>query len=336
MYRTFFLLCLVCVALVGCRPPQTVKNAWKETRTYYRDYLNTPASLDLDDKGDAKDYQAVLAAALADFDMQLRNLERMLQNSDRNPDPAWVTKVTTDFPWLAGLALTDNEGHPMAQVPPSYAKPFDVGSLTTVDKKQLRKDLRAYVQEDPLGPEIYVGNPVYSGDDFKGLIVVHFDPRTLIARTADPANIIIACPGGIIWPGSFDAQATPIAGVDWADKVKSNAYGTVSNDRGTFYWVTRYVGNLPLIYAVKVKGDFPRQMENLASLETAASYALGSVNLVDDEGRRLAAPQARPDLSGKAEGEVGDIGSPNVAPDAPLTGPRAPSAPNAPASPLSE
>ncbi len=321
----------------GCRPPQTVKNAWKETRSYYNEYLNTPATLNMEDKGDARDYQAVLAAAVSDFDLQLRDLERTLQNSDRNPDPAWVKRVTTRFPWLAGLALTDSEGFPRAQVPPSYAKPFDIGSLTTVDKKQLQKDLRASIQEDPLGPEIYVGNPVYVGSDFKGLIVVHFDPRTLIARTADPANIMIACPKGIIWPGIFDAQSTPVAGVNWGEVVKDKAYGTVSNDKGTFYWVTRYLGNLPLVYAVKVKGDFPKNLENLSALEAATAYALGPVNMVDEQGRSLDSAPARgvPD-SGKADGEVGDIGSPNVAPNAPLSGPRVSPPPQAASSALPE
>ncbi len=338
MYRIFLLICLlVSVALVGCRPPQTVKNAWKETRSYYREYLNTPATLNLEDKGDARDYQAVLASAVADFDLQLRDLERMLQNSDLNPDPAWVTKTTTRFPWLSGLALTDSEGYPRAQVPPSYPKPFDVSDLTTLDTKQLRKDLRACVQDDPLGPEIYVGNPIYAGTDFKGLIVVHFDPRTLIARTADPANLVIAGPDGVIWPGIFDPQSTPVAGVKWGEVVKDSAYGTVSNDRGTFYWVTRYLGNLPLIYAVRVKGDFPLHTENLSSLETAASYALGSVNLVDEQGQRLTpAPAQTVPGGGRVEGEVGDIGSPNVAPDAPLSGPRASATPETAANPLVE
>lgn len=284
-----FLFVLVSVALlvlVGCRTPQTVKDAWKGTRSYYYEYLNTPAQIDLDSRGNVQDYQAALGFAVADFDVQLQELERALQNSDRNPDAAWVSAFTTRFPWISGVALTDEEGIPRAQIPPEFAKPFDIGPLIEVDPKQQIKDLRAYVKDDPLGPEIYVGNPVYVGAEFRGVITVHFDPRVLLARASDAAQVVIAGPGGIIWPGIYDPAATPLAGIDWAERVKSNVYGIERNEFGAFYWICRYLGNLPLIYAIRIQGDFPVQEENLRSLVEANNFAIGSVDF-----SRLQAPE---------------------------------------------
>jgi hypothetical protein len=85
----------------------------------------------------------------------------------------------------------------------------------------------------------------------------------------------------------------------------------VSSAEGTFYWVTRYLGNLPLIYAVKIEGDFPERIENMAGLSVAASYALGNVS--------ISMPESAPE-NDRAPGEVGNIGAPSVAPDAPPYG----------------
>ena len=331
MYRSIlflFVVSLVCAA--GCRTPQTLKNSWKETRSYYYAYLNTPAKLDMDAKGNLDSHEAVLAAAVADFDLHLRELERALQNSDRNPDPMWVNKITTRFPWLAGLALTDATGNPRAKVPMEYAKPFDIGTLGAEDTKQLLKDLRAYMQDTPQGQELYIANPVYHGGEFQGLIIVHFDPRTLIARAADPAKFMLASPKGIVWPGIYRADSTPIASINWGEVTKDSSYGTVSNASGTFFWLVRYIGNLPLVYAVKVKGDFPEQPENLTALDMANTYALGPV----DPGTITVAPimqQLMPaDSTGEpVPGEVGDMGKPNVAPASPPAGSAVPAQPKA-------
>ncbi|CAK7013670.1 MAG: hypothetical protein DELT_02166 [Desulfovibrio sp.] len=290
MHRSIFLLILVSLTLVGCRAPQTMKDAWKGTRSYYYDYLNTPAKLDMDDKGKILDHQAALGAAIADFDLQLQDLEKALQNSDRRPDAEWVTSMTTRFPWLSGIALTDEEGIPRAQVPMGFPKQFEIGNLLEVDPKQQIKDLRGFVQTHHLGAEIYLGNPVYIGEDFRGVIIMHFDPRVLLARTGDPGKVVIAGPTGIIWPGMYDIQSTPLAGIDWGEKVKKEYAGTVSNEHGTFYWISRYIGNLPLVYAIRVQGEFPVDESNMRSLYEANAYAIGRV----DFSQMMQAPDSSP------------------------------------------
>ena len=312
MHRYFFVLVAACILLlVGCRTPQTVKDAWKGTRSYYYEYLNTPAKLDLDDKGNVRDYEAGLGSAVADFDMQLQELERALQNSDQRPDAAWVANMTTRFPWLSGVALTDEEGIPRAKIPPEFPKPFDIGNLLEVDPKQQLKDLRAFVQNDPLGPEIYVGNPVYVGAEFRGVITVHFDPRTLLARTGDAAQVMIAGPDGILWPGIYDAAATPISDVNWGERVKSDISGIERNELGAFYWICRYIGNLPLIYAIRIQGDFPIQEENMRGLTVANSFAVGPIDL----SRLMPPDQLPPDgQGGPAAPENSELTDPGVPP----------------------
>ena len=295
MYRNFILLLAVgAVFLGGCRTPQTVKDAWKGTRNYYHQYLNTPATLNFDDRGDITDYQKALGEAVSDFDLCIMDLERMLQNSDQRPDAAWVSATTGKFPWISGLALTDEYGTPRALIPLNFPKPFDASPLTELDPKQQLKDLRAYVQETSLGSEIYVGNPVYLGEDFRGLIVVHFDPRTLLMRSGDPNRVVIAGPGGILWPALYNIEETPLAGVNWASLVQGNSSGTLSNAKGSFYWVARYLGNLPLIYAIRIKGEFAHHPENLAALGEASNFAIGQVGFDNATSETPAAEAPQP------------------------------------------
>lgn len=325
MHRSIFLFVFVSLSLVGCRTPQTVKDAWKGTRSYYYEYLNTPAKLNMDDKGNILDYQAELGGAISGFDMQLRELEKVLYNSDYRPDAEWVTATTARFPWLSGIALTDAEGVPQAKVPMSFPKDFDIGTLMEVDSKQQIKELRGFVQMHPLGPEIYLGNPVYIGAEFRGVIVMHFDPRVLLASEGDPAKVVIASPEGIVWPGMYVAESTPLANVNWGEKLKKEYVGIVTNERGSFYWISRYVGNLPLVYAVRVQGDFPIDENNMRGLADANAYALGKVDFSQME-------EAETELAGISQESV-SVTSDGA--DSPLRAP-GPVRQNGPATKLSE
>lgn len=268
------LLALGVLLATGCK--HEAKEYWKDTRRYYREYLNTPAKLDLEDKGEVEPAEARLAEGFAGIDIQLRALERALENSDRKPDAAWAKQMFQRFPWISGLAAVDSTGNVMAQQPDAPMKPLDFTPLLKEDAKQNMRALRGYVQETPLGSEVYVGVPIYVGSDFRGLVIAHFDMRALLPYSSRPADLMIAAPGQVVWPGRFDAQATPIASTDWDKLVTEHAFGSVSNGNGEFYWVSRYLGNLPLVFAVPEAGSFPEKPEQLAILKQATS--LGSAN----------------------------------------------------------
>ena len=49
MNRSIFLLSILSIALLtGC---ETLQNTWSGTKTFYRSYLNTPATIDYEEKG---------------------------------------------------------------------------------------------------------------------------------------------------------------------------------------------------------------------------------------------------------------------------------------------
>lgn len=257
----------------GCG--QTTHNVMKDTKRYYRDYLNPPAQVDFGDSGYSTPEETRLSAGFVGIDLQLRSLERGLDNADRRPDSNWVETFLRSYPWLAGVAAVDASGEVLARMPSFDMKNIDYSGLLEADPKQKMRMLRGMVVDTPLGPEVVVAVPLYAAMDFKGIIAAHFDMRALLPYSAHPSDIVIVSPAGVLWPGRYDIAATPLQDQDWAKLTAKDSCGTLSNAQGEFFWVTRYVGNLPLVFAVPVKGSFPEKPEQLAVLSTARELGNG-------------------------------------------------------------
>ena len=248
--------------LAGCGKSQTLKDSWKFTTRQYRTYLNTPASLDLEDKGGCELYELALGEAVLSVDGEIQRLIRAMENSDHSPDQSWVMSMMGRFPWLSGVALVDGSGALVSRYPEHYAKDFDAQPLMEPDPKQRMGALRAYVQQSSAGPEIYLANPVFSGAEMRGLIVVFFDPRALVTTSSDPGSFALATPTGIVWPGNF-GEGSPVGGQNWEETLKQKSCGLIGSRESEFFWTTRYMGNLPLVYAVPVSAG-KQQEEALA------------------------------------------------------------------------
>ncbi len=301
MYRflTFSLLVL-CLCGSGCGTNQTLKDSWKFTTKQYRNYLNTPATLDMEATGNCENYELALGDAVLDLDSQLQKLIRAMENSDRRPDQEWVMELMRKFPWLSGVALADNSGNLMVRYPEYFMKEFDVSPLVDPDPKQHMASLRAYVQKTPLGPEIYLANPVFSGDAMKGLVVAYFDPRALVSLGADPGSFMLASSAGVLWAGRFAPESTPIGKENWEELLKQKSCGLIGESGKEFFWTTRYLGNLPLVYSIPT--DVKNVRESSAQLDQ-----LKRVDVSDAPPLKLTDPTL-------GAGEVGNLGAPNVRP----------------------
>jgi hypothetical protein len=235
-----------------------MKDSWKFTTRQYRTYLNTPASIDLDDKSDCQLYELALGEAVITVDAELQKLIRAMENSDSNPNQAWALSMMSRFPWLSGVALVDGSGKLMAQYPEHFAKTFDAQPLLEPDPKQRQGALKAYVQKSDAESEIYLANPVYGGEEMRGLIVVYFDPKALVTTSPDPGSFAMASPAGLIWPGNF-GQGSVIAGENWESTLKRKSCGLIGPKGSDFFWTTRYLGNLPLVYAIPTSAGKARE-----------------------------------------------------------------------------
>lgn len=252
-----FSIFLILGALFGCSAYQPTKNVWKGTKQLWATYVSPPAYVDYDDKGELSPQAEKLARAMLGVDNQLSRLERVMHNADRPPTREWLERLFANFSWLSGFAGVKYDGSILGQQPETPLKELDFNYLLHEDAKQKSRALRADVQPSPLGPEVMLAAPLYDGVDFLGIVVAYFDMRGLMTYSENPQDFVVLTPTALLWPGKYDFAATPLPGVDWAKVVRESSHGTCSNSTGTFFYMVRYLANLPMIFAVPQSGDFP-------------------------------------------------------------------------------
>ena len=277
--KLFFACALGFCFLVSCGPNQDLKNAWKETKSQYYRYLNTPAVLTLFDTTEHADYAVKLGSAMAKVDEELKQLQRVMDDSDRGLDNNWAAAIFKRFPWLSGIAVLDGAQYVMARMPDYSLKEFKPEQLFDEVPRQRPGDLRAIVLDNPLGPEIYLGKPVYISGELRAMVVAHFDMRALLSHHRSAAEMAVVTPEAILWPGVYDISETPIPTTDWQSLVRRDVSGAVSNEKGKFHWCFSYFANLQLIYAVAESGSFGVYPEQLELLDAADAFAVPSINL---------------------------------------------------------
>ncbi len=129
------------------------------------------------------------------------------------------------------------------------------------------------VEDTPLGPEVLTGIPIYSGSEMLGLLVAHFDMRSLLTYTSGAEDLVVLAPQGVLWPGRFAVDATPLTGQDWSELTKDSTHGTVSNKTGSFIWMVRFLGTQPIVFATPSEGHFPEQPGQLDALSHPAAFS---------------------------------------------------------------
>ncbi len=259
-YRFIALLAAASLA-AGCSSYQPTKNVWKTTKNFWYTYVSPPAEVDYGEKGNLSPRALALTTCMMGIDVELGKLERLMLNADKPPTREWLDSVFNEYPWINGVAGIKYDGTVIGQEPAASLKQIDYIPLLYEDKKQSSRALRADVQASPLGPEVVLASPLYDGITFLGLVAVHFDMRNLMRYAASPEDIVILSPLGLLWAGRFDYASTPLAGVRWDEAVQRSSSGTCSNQAGSFYYMVRYFGNLPLVFAVVESGNFPAGSE---------------------------------------------------------------------------
>lgn len=267
--KTISLFICLLFLLGGCSSYQPTKNVWKTTKGLWNTYVSPPANVDYEDKADLSPEALALTKNMQGIDVQLTKLERTMQNADKPPTQEWLNQLFDSFPWLNGFAGVKYNGTILGQQPPDSMKELDFNPLLHEDKKQSSRALRTDIQPSPLGPEIMLATPLYDGVDFLGIVVAYFDMRSLMRFSENPQDLVILAPSALLWPGKYEFAATPLAGVDWEQVVTQSSAGTCSNATGSFIYMVRYLGNLPLVFATPSKGEFP---EGNGGIEQGFAY----------------------------------------------------------------
>ena len=252
--RYFFLLAFAASLVTGCSSYQPTKNVWKSTKSLWNTYVSPPATVDFEEKGTLSPQALSLTHSMMGIDVELSRLERTMLNADKPPTREWLASFLTSFPWVSGFAGVKYDGTILGQEPANPMKPLDFIPLLYEDKKQSTRALRADVQNSSFGPEILLASPLYDGTEFLGVVVANFDMRSLMQYSQTPQDVVILSPQALLWPGKYDFASTPLAGVNWDEVSAKSTSGTCTNVNGTFYYNVRFLGNVPLVFAVAESG----------------------------------------------------------------------------------
>ncbi|MBR3881392.1 MAG: hypothetical protein IKJ34_07360 [Mailhella sp.] len=246
------LLCLFTTLLIlpGCT---SLDSTLKESKRLYHTYLNRPTSLDISEPVVLEDSERGLVQRMMAVDEELTRLEKALDAFATPPDGEGAQNLLRRFPWLSGIAMVAADGTLGASIPSVPLKQLDYTPLLELIPKALPRDLRSFVQDTPLGPEIVLARPFLQEDQLQALLVASFDFRALLPFVSSPGDLIVRSPDVLIWSGDAMYDETPLAKIDWTTHLKEHSHGEISNENGSMLWVARYIGGKPLIFATKAR-----------------------------------------------------------------------------------
>jgi len=248
------LLLSLVLPLTACGLADT--QTWKSGRRLYYTYVNTPAKLDLDEPVLPSEADKCLSARLMEIDTQLTALERTLDALTGMPaDAEAAGSLLRRFPWLSGLVAVDPVGNIMASIPGIPLKQLDFTPLLEPGPKTAARTVRTAVQDTPLGPEIMVARPFMNGPDLEALLIATFDFRALLPYVQSPGDLVVRSPDVLLWSGDLHYDQTPLNAVDWEQTLRKSSYGELESSTGSYVWLTRYLGLVPLVFATPLPAD---------------------------------------------------------------------------------
>jgi hypothetical protein len=251
--RSRICLCLLAslaLLLPGC---SYVEQKYKDTKVFYHTHINRPTKLDISERTELEASERGLVQRMMVLDEELVRLEKALDAFATPPDAEGAQNLLRRFPWLSGLAMVAPDGTLGASVPPVPLKQLDYSPLLELAPKALPRDLRSFVQDTPLGPEIVLARPFLQEDQLQLFLVASFDFRALLPYVSSPGDLVVRSADMLIWCGDVDYEASPMGKVDWAALLKEESSGELSNESGSMIWVTRYLGGKPLVFATKAR-----------------------------------------------------------------------------------
>ncbi len=241
--RNTALIAAALAVLLACTACSTVKSAWRSTKTT----ISPDPSVDLNNYNFDNPSERKLASLLTPVDAQLTGLLRFIETQDLLPESDWLDLVMLRFPWLNGIFVVNTEGGALAQRPTSDIRKHDVSTLVgnTTDWRTIK--FRTAVAYSDFGPEMYIGRPYFENTDWKGLVVVHFDPRALLNACPRPNQLVIIHPGHAVWTDAPIDRQTVLA-LPWESMLASDVSGSIRVDNKNYTWFARFVADQQIVY----------------------------------------------------------------------------------------
>jgi hypothetical protein len=269
-------LCCLAVVTTGC---STMKTSWRSTKKLYREYVNTDPTIDLTSEGISDKGLQRLAALFMPVDERILQMTRTLGCQDTPPESDWTQQLLSSYSWLTGVAVLDTSGTVRSQVPSVPMHPLDFAPLLEqADRYKARKQ-GAAVQHDEFGTVVMVAAPYFENNEWAGLVVAYFDPRTLLGFSPDPGALVVLSTDGTVWPGGAPG-GEGLSGLKWDEILKGSVQGEMSVGGVAWVWQSRYLGQLNVIYLTdareaRAQKPEPKKAETPAP-ETGTPTPLGA------------------------------------------------------------
>ena len=246
----------LCLTLSACgamgpswdNSASTVRATFRDTR----DFINPAPVIDVNKYKWDNPNQEKLALLFSPVDAKVMALTQYITSIDFRPDKAFVDALMVRFPWVDGIIIADAEGKILERRPPVPLKRF---SEPLVFESIWRETLvKTVVDYTTLGPEVYLGMPNFEGAEFKGLHVVHFDPRVLFTFCPHPEELLIVDPRAQkVWHSGDapPAGSEALAQLPWLEMMKVKIQGVISVGDKSYTWLVRYIGPDLFVYATE-------------------------------------------------------------------------------------
>ncbi len=252
MKKTSLLLSML--ALLAFLPACTAvqdSQAWKSTKSFYYTKINKPATFDYMPAEALTEPQELLSANLIAIDLQLEKFQHDFEHLNMPPTSSQLQEFFETYPWASGVSLMDKDGKITGSMPETYSKTIDFTPLLQIPPKQKEREIRVMIHDDPEGPEIILGRPVYTPEgEFFAILAVYFDMKKLLTYLNTSPTIFALAGNTPIWLGEFTMSQTPLATIDFTQEIQERTMGEISTPSGTAFWINRYLYHQPLIFAV--------------------------------------------------------------------------------------
>ena len=243
-------LALAACVLFAASACDTVKPYMKTTKKFYKEYINTDPNIDLKDPGISDPSVRKMAELFTPVDERLEFLVRALSAQDLPPEREWCQALMDSFPWLTGMAVLTDNGSITFRLPSYSLKPVDFAPLLEQEKLFKARKMAANVAAGELGAEVMIAKPLFVDNEFKGLLVAHFDPGSLARFSPEPGQLIMVAPGAVLWAGDDSGAAQALAGLNWKNILKSDVSGEQRIGGARYLWQSRFLAQARIIYAV--------------------------------------------------------------------------------------
>lgn len=229
-----------------------MKSTWQSTKDVAddaRQYISPDPEIDTDAYQFENPNQEKLAVLFTPVDEPLGKLIRYVEVQDVFPPDEWLQALLLRFPWVDGVLVADEDGNIKRRLPQIPVKRFSAPLV--FDAYWRGTFLKTVLDEPDLGPELYMGTPIFSDVTFRGLIVASFDPRVLFQFCPSPEDLILLQPGGGVWTPDESVDREGLLALDWPTLLEDDVYGQVKVGDKYYTWLARYIGQDAFVYATE-------------------------------------------------------------------------------------